>query len=167
MQNTLYLQRANKNLKALVARLPKTSIGPEGRGRNASAAAQMERDKKVKEAKAKTQPEAQIKNPVKHYYDNREAQADAQVFQALRDLCTLHKYHDVQHELVAAVQRYRVDSAIEGDGINAALLDKWEDERKKWRKDRENMANPDVKIHVPYSRNLVQMYYDNGCRFEM
>ena len=167
MQNTLYLQRANKNLKALVARLPKTSIGPEGRGRNASAAAQMERDKKVKEAKAKTQPEAQIKNPVKHYYDNREAQADAQVFQALRDLCTLHKYHDVQHELVAAVQRYRVDSAIEGDGINVALLDKWEDERKKWRKERENMANPDVKIHVPYSRNLVQMYYDNGCRFEM
>jgi hypothetical protein len=167
MQNTLYLQRANKNLKALAARLPKTEAGLDGRGRNVNAGEQMDRDKKVKEAKAKTQPEAQIKNPVKHYYDNRETQADTLVFRALRDLCTLHKYHDVQHELAAAVQRYRVDSAIEGDGINATLLEKWEDERKKWRKERATSANPDIKIHIPYTRNLVQMYYDNGCRFEM
>lgn len=175
MQNTLYLQRANKTLKELLARCERRTDGIEGRGKSKEVAQQMERDKKMKEAKNKSQQsEPQIKNPVKYYYDSRGKDDDARVFAALRDLCYLHKYHSVQTELIgrlrALAKRKRPKlptMELEGMGTNAELITKWEDERKKWRDERRHMARPDEKIHIPYTRNLVRMFYDNGCRFEV
>ena len=176
MQNTLFQQRANKNLKALLANNPKIVVGVEGRGQSKEAGERMERDKKMKEAKQKNQPEAQIKNPVRHYYDSLKSEDDAHILAALKDLCYLRVYQGVQQELANRIRQChdrilaeRVSGAIviEGDGTNLELESKWATERKKWVDERKHMMRPDEKIHVPYTRNLVRMYYDNNCRFEV
>ena len=168
MQNTLFLQRASKNMKALLAVRQPIVIGLEGKGQNKEAAQILDRDKKLKDAKNKFEPEAQVKNPVKYYYDNLEEDDDKHIFTGLRDLDYLYRYHDVQHDLAHYLRRNR-KNYIEfvGDGSNMELLPKWEAERKKWIDERQHMENPEIKIHIPYTRNLVKMYYDNDCKFEV
>ena len=167
MQNTLFLQRARNNLKALLVKQPPIVICIESKGKNKEAAKMLERDKKLKEAKNKFDPEAQIKNPVKYYYDNLNEDADTELFKGLCDLKYLYNHHDVIHDLTHYLRRNTFNNIeFEGDGTNMDLVPKWEAERKKWLDERQHMEYPEIKIHVPYTRNLVRMYYDNNCRFE-
>jgi hypothetical protein len=168
MQDTLFLQRANKNIISMMLKVPKNIIGIEGKGRNTEIKKMMEKDKKIKEAKAKFDPEAQIKNPIKYHYDNVKASDEKIIFNNLRDLCYLNIYHDVQYQLACHLKHMNLNSyEIEAYGTNIDMEAKWIDERKKWIDERKNMENPEQKIHIPYTRNLVKMYYDNGERFEI
>jgi hypothetical protein len=167
MQNTLFLQRSNKNLKELLKR--KIYIEPvkEGNGKNNEGIMEMERDKKMKEAKSKFSPEAQIKNPVKYYYDNLEPNMDEHMFKELRNLRYLQDYRDVLYELFICHQylkHMKKEQIIEGYGTNEEQLMKWKEEQQKWIDDHYGSS---TKIHVPYTRNLVKMYYDNDERFEI
>jgi hypothetical protein len=168
IQDTLFLQRSNKTLKLLLKEKSKLESCIEGRGKSNEGIAEMERDKKMKDAKNKMSPESQIKNPVKYYYDNLESTMDAHMFKELRNLRYLQEFRDVLYELYLLhkiiSKRTNDLHSIEGYGNNNQELVKWEKEQQKWKT--EHPDNP-IKIHIPYTRNLLKMYYENEERFEM
>jgi hypothetical protein len=168
MQDTLFLQRTNKNLKLLLKETSKLDSILEGRGKSNDAIAEMERDKKMKDAKNKFSPESQIKNPVKYYYENLESTMDAHMFKELRNLRYLQDYRDVLYELYLYHKKIseRINNLqyVEGYGSNKEESVKLEQEQQKWKKDHPNTP---IKIHIPYTRNLLKMYYENEERFEI
>jgi hypothetical protein len=158
MQNTLYLQRVNKNLKQLLTRQQILPI-LEAKGTNKDEELRMENDKKMKTAKLKFEAESQVKNPIKYYYDNLES--DKEILLNLRDLIYLRRHRELLFELNN--RKEIVLPNIEGNGNNNDLIEKWNEEIKQWQNEHGN----ERKIHIPYTRNLVRMYYDNNCRFEI
>jgi hypothetical protein len=172
MQDTLFLQRSSKNLKRLLSRMELThlaSVEYEGRGRNEEAEKIMAQDVKVKEAKNKIEPVAKVRNPVKYYYDELDADHDKGVMQALYNLCALEAYRHTLLELNIEIRERRkqleaiAGSIIEGTGLNEEEATKWETERIRW-KEVNPQLNENGKIFVPYSRNLIRAYYYNNER---
>lgn len=169
LQDTLFMQRANKNLKILLNKVQ--PIGDEyyGRGTNNDAEQKMQQDAKLKEAKNKIEPEAKIKNPIKYFYDNLTQENDNSVFEALADLCAIESRRAILLELNSLIVSKKIITilpVIDGNGTNEDDDKLWQTERVRWRE-----LNPELneseKIHIPYSRNLLRTYYYNNERFEI
>ena len=175
VKDTIYLQRSKKNIKNLLSQVKLLShkllrFVPhvlDAKGTCADAIKEWERDAKMKESKQKMNPDIPIKNKIKNHYDSIEDQGTRFV-EEVKNLVYLENYRNILFQLREKLRvrpHYAKSHVISGIGTNLANGLKWRDEENDWAEYVKKNGIVDRKIHVPYSRNLLKMYYDNDERF--